>query len=306
MSRKKNVIAPEAQAMDLVVQKSAENLSIAKKLLDANTVLGEDYSALSYIHAARNAFELHEKSGLVGGALLIAIREHEDHGSFLKALEQIGIKRGKAYQYMHIAERYSKFPNFGNLNNSKFELLDEFTDSELEKLNDGEEVRGMTIDKWESLPATKVREKCREFEAKIKETEDARKHDREIQEKAIARKDTKINELEQQLRYQQPPTREQIAKAALDGMNRDYTVALGEVNGALRNAYALVVKAEKTKGVNVQQLNDWLNQFDREMSAFAELSKAWTDEIEEAGPMAGWRISDLPGGEEEAGVQELG
>jgi hypothetical protein len=48
----------------------------------------------------------------------------------------------------------------------KFELLDKFTDSELVKSNGGKEIRGMTIDEWEYLPATRAHEKRREFEAK--------------------------------------------------------------------------------------------------------------------------------------------
>jgi hypothetical protein len=300
MARKKNVIAPEAQAMDLVAQKSSENLTIAKKLLDANTVLGEEYSTLSYIHATRNAFELHEKSGLVGGALLIAIREHEDHGSFLKALEQIGISRSKAYRYMHIAERYSKFPNLGNLNNSKLELLDEFTDSELEKLNDGEEVGGMTIDEWECLSATKVREKCREFEAKVKKLEEARKKERASFEQSMLQKDAKINELDMRLSGQEPPTKEQIAQAALVKMTPAYSVAIAQVNGAIREAYALVVEAEKIEGIDAQRLSEWLNQFSPDMRTFSDLTGTWTDEIDNAGPIKDWRISDLPGVEEPA------
>ena len=243
--------------MDLVVQKSNENLSIAKKLLDANTVLGEEYSPLSYINAARNAFELHEKSGLVGGALLIAIREHEDHGNFLKALDQIGVSKSNAYSYMHIAERYSKFPNLGNLNNSKFVLLDEFTDPELEKLNDGEEVRGMTIDEWETLPATKAREKCREFEARIKKFEEDRRHESNMREDIIAQKEKKIAELERQIRHQKQPTAEQIARIQLEEVGKEFVKQLVDAADALDKCKLRVLAAQRVEGATFQLLQDW-------------------------------------------------
>jgi hypothetical protein len=64
--------------------------------------------------------------------------------------------------------------------------------------------------------------------------------------------------------------------------------------------------AEKIEDVNVQQLADWLNQFDVEMNTHLELSSAWTNEIDNAGPIKDWRISDLPGNKGEAGVPTLG
>jgi hypothetical protein len=38
--------------------------------------------------------------------------------------------------------------------------------------------------------------------------------------------------------------------------------------------------------------------FDGEERTFTELREAWENEVENAGPIADWRISDLPGGEE--------
>ncbi|MDR1575310.1 MAG: hypothetical protein LBS37_04820, partial [Treponema sp.] len=44
--------------------------------------------------------------------------------------------------------------------------------------------------------------------------------------------------------------------------------------------------------------SDWLRMFDGEERTFTELREAWENEVENAGPIADWRISDLPGGEE--------
>jgi len=93
----------------------------------------------------------------------------------------------------------------------------------------------------------------------------------------------------------EPPTREQVAGAALDAMTRDYTLALAEVNGSIRRALALVVRAERIEGVDAQQLSEWLNLFEIEMGAFGDLCRSWTDEVENAGPIADWRVSDLDG-----------
>jgi hypothetical protein len=156
----------------------------------------------------------------------------------------------------------------------------------------------MTLDDIDRMTNRELRENLRKEKKKVEEERDTRKRERKTQEDVIARKEAKINELDQMLRYQQPPTKERLAQSALDGLTKDYTYALGEVNGAIRKAHALLIRAEKIEGVNVQQLSDWLNQFDIEMRAFADLCQTWTDEIENAGPIKDWRISDLPGGGE--------
>jgi hypothetical protein len=122
----------------------------------------------------------------------------------------------------------------------------------------------------------------------------------------MSQKDAKINELDMRLAGQEPPTKEHIAQTELTGMTAGYSVAIARVNGAIREAYALVAQAEKIEGVNVQQLSEWLGQFSKDILTFHDITKTWMDEIDNAGPIKDWRISDLPGGEEEAGVPDLG
>jgi hypothetical protein len=175
-------------------------------------------------------------------------------------------------------------------------------DDEIQELEKGGKVRGMTLDEIDRMTMGELRKNLRDEKEKVKKEKEARKRDRDAQEEAIAQRDAKINEMEQQLRYQEPPTKEQIAKTALDGMIEDYTYALAGVNNALRKAYLLLTNAERIENVNVQQLSDWLNIFDGEMRTFNELREAWENEIENAGPMADWRLSDLPDLSERGGA----
>jgi hypothetical protein len=232
------------------------------------------------------------------GKRLIRIKAHEGHGKFLESLIRLGMAERSARYAMAAAVRFSNRPALADLGVSKMKALTVLDEDEIQELEKGGKVRGMTLDDIDRMSTRELRENFRKEKEKLKKEKDARKRDREVQEEAIAQRDAKINEMEQQLRYRQPPAKEQIAKAALDGMTRDYTYALAGVNSALRKACALLTDAERIENVNVQQLSDWLRIFDKEMEIFGELREAWENETENAGPITDWRLSDLPGGEE--------
>jgi hypothetical protein len=232
------------------------------------------------------------------GKRFIRIKAHEGHGRFMKVIEDLGMAERSVRYAMAAARKFSDRQSISDLGNTKMIALSVLDEDDIQKLDAGGVVAGMTLDGIGRMSTRELRENLRKETENVKKEKEARKRDRKDQEKAITERDAKINELEQQLRYQQPPTKEQIAKAALDGMIEDYTYALAEVNSALRKAYALLTDAERIENVNVQQLSDWLRIFDGEIETFGELREAWENEIENAGPIADWRLSDLPGGEE--------
>jgi hypothetical protein len=232
------------------------------------------------------------------GKRLIRIKAHEGHGKFLESLNRLGMTPRSSQYAMLAAKKFSNTQTSAYLGNEKIRALTVLDEDDIKTLESGGSVAGMTLDDIDRMTIRELRGNLRKEKEKVRKEKEARKRDRDAQEDAITQRDAKINELEQQLRYQEPPTKEQIAGAALGGMTRDYTYALAEVNNALRKVYSLLTKAEKIENVNVQQLSDWLGIFDGEMRTFGELREAWENEIENAGPIADWRFSDLPGGEE--------
>jgi hypothetical protein len=166
-------------------------------------------------------------------------------------------------------------------------MLTVFEDEEIKEYVNGGPLGSIPHDDVETM--TK-----RELQAAIREERKKHQHSVDTREKAIKQKEAKINELDEQLRNQQPPTKEQIAQTALQGLTLGFTGTLAYINTYLREAYATVVKAEKIENVNVQQLSDWLNQFyENEIKTLRELVEALMNEIENAGPIKDWRISDL-------------
>jgi hypothetical protein len=230
------------------------------------------------------------------GKRLIRVKAHEGHGGFMKTLENLGMAPRSANYAMAAARRFSNSPALANLETAKMKVLTVLADDEVDKLEKGETVRGMNLDDIGRMSYREVCDNLRKSREQLKKEKEGRKKDREFQEAAIMQKELKINELDQQLRYQQPPTKEQTALAELLKLAGPYTFALAEVNAAVRKAHALVKEAEKVPGADVLMLNGWFNQFSPEMETFAELHQAWTDEVDEAHPIQVGRILEADEG----------
>jgi hypothetical protein len=236
------------------------------------------------------------------GKRLIRVKAHEGHGKFLESLGRLGMAERSAQYAMVAARKFSNTPTLAYLESSKMKALTVLEEDEIDTLEKGGPIAGMTLDDIGRMSVRELRDNLRKEREKAKKEKEGRKKDRETQEAAFARKDQEICELEQQLRYQQPPTKEQRAVAGLFALAAPYTLALAEVNAAVRKAFALVKEAEKTPGADVLMLNGWFNQFSPEMETFAELHKAWTDEVDEAHPIEAGKILEADGSD----VPDLG
>ncbi|MDR1250938.1 MAG: hypothetical protein LBK62_02110 [Treponema sp.] len=229
------------------------------------------------------------------GKRFIRIKAHEGHGKFLEALGRLGLAERSARYAMAAARRFSNRPAVADLGVSKMKALTVLDDDEIDALGKGDSVRGMNLDDIDRMSTRELRENLRKEKEQAKKEKETRKKERTSFDQSMLQKDAKINELDMRLSGQEPPTKEQIAGDTLVKMTPDYSIAIAKVNGAVREAYALVVKAEKIEGVDAQRLSEWLNQFSPDMQTFHDLTGTWTDEIDNAGPVKDWRISDLPG-----------
>jgi hypothetical protein len=239
------------------------------------------------------------------GKRLVRIKAHEGHGKFLESLGRLGLAERSAQYAMLAARKFSNTPTLAHLDSSKIKALTVLDEDDVKTLESGGEARGMNLDDIDRMSIRELRENLRKEKEQIKKGKESRKKERAAFEQSMLQKDAKINELDMRVSGQEPPTKERIAGDMLNKMNPEYTIAIAKVNGAIREAYALVVKAEKIEGVNVQQLSEWLLRFSPDIQTFHDLCQTWTDETDNAGPIADWRISDLPG-KEEAGVPNLG
>jgi len=278
MPRKKNVIAPEAQTMDLVVQKKDKNLSVANQVFSMFGILNGDYERFVFVEAAKNMKTVIGKGAVALGAIILAIKEHEQHGSFLKALEEINIHPRKAQRYMNIAKRYGKSEKnvaFTDLSFSQWDILDALTDPELEKLADGEEVKGLTLDAIEELPATEVRKRLREAEKKL---ESQKNRDKE--------KIDKLNEEIEQLQFiidcrvlTEKEKAEKAIESMLEELRKKLFAAIHQARFYFGDALDIIAAARQLEGVTFPMLEKWAKAEYEEIAGFNELFETLDDEL---------------------------
>jgi len=272
MARRKNVIAPEAQTMDLVAQKRDKNLSVVSQIFSKLGILGTEYDSFLFIQTAKNLKGLHENSGVALGAVIRAIKENEPHGSYIKALEQIDIHRRKASRYMHIADRFGKWDKLSHLTPSKFDVIDALTDPELEKLIEGEEVKGLTLDAIDELPATEARKRLREAEKKLA-------NQKERYKKELEAKQDEIKDLTMRASNMDPPTKEQLAGAKLDEYLKPFNIQLQDAIFAMNRCIDMITEIQRIEAIGYVQLNDWVLKQSEDIASLTETFTELQDAI---------------------------
>jgi hypothetical protein len=222
------------------------------------------------------------------GRRLIVIKAHEAHGAFMESLERLGLADRSARYAMAAARKFANRPTWADLEGPKLKALTVLEEDDIKKLEDGKAVKGVgTLDDIDRMTTRELREALRK-------ERDRRKNERAALEETVKAKNDKLNEMELRLAGQEPPTKEQIAAVELRHLIRDYSIAIAKVTAGIDEARQIINQAERIEGVNVQMLSEWLNEFDPDMQHYTALHETWRDEIDNAGPIKDWRISDLP------------
>jgi len=282
MGRKKNVIAPEAKALD----KMQEDRETADRLYGDG--LPFDLTRVETIgktHTANWAQEMVE-----AGRCYLWIKAYVEHGEFYASLKRMGVNPTGSWFAICAARLVAEGVNLSalkDLGTTKFKLLSVLEKPVVAEYLKGGDLGEIPHDDVAEMTTRELEDEVRKLREKVKKTEAV------VKEK-IRQKDDQIATLELENEHLQPPTKEQAAQAALQKMNEEYTIALAKVNSSIRDAISLIAKAEKIENVNAQQLNEWLNQFEVEMKTFDGLCNCWINNVENAGPQKDWRISDLP------------
>ena len=250
--KKKAQASEDVRAMDLAVQKQHEQEKTVAEIDKAYLPEGETYNLHVVIERTKFYQEQAATSLIEMGKQIILLKAHEPHGQFLAALEKLDISQRAAYYAMQAAEKFGNLHTCANLGNAKLRALTVLDDDSIKTLEDGGTLEGVgTLDDVERMTVRELRSALRAEKKK-------RKEEREAQEAAISQKEKKLNELEAELRYREPPTKEQLAQAALDDMKKDLFKQIGVASFELERLEELIQKAQKVEGVTVGQLDDWL------------------------------------------------
>ena len=265
MGRKaKGENTPETQAMDVLAQKERKKELSALGVDKAYLPEGEAYNLHVVMERARFYRAETANSLIELGKQIILLKHHEPHGQFLAVLEELGLAERSAQYAMSAAQRFANTPTLADLGSSKMKALTVLDDDSIQKLEAGESVDGLgTIDEVSRMTMKELRSALREEKKK-------RKEEREAQEAAISQKEKKLNELEQELRYRQPPTKEDIAQAKLDEKRKPLFTAIMSGIEDLSVAIDRVEDICRTDDVQLDQLTRLARSFDSEMSLLKE------------------------------------
>jgi hypothetical protein len=140
------------------------------------------------------------------GKRLIRIKAHEGHGKFLESLGRLGMAERSARYAMSAARRFSNRQSIADLGTTKMIALTVLDDDEIETLEKGGSVKGMTLDDIDRMSTRELRENFRKDRELLKKEKEARKKDHAAFEQSMLQKDAKINEMDMRLAGQEPPT----------------------------------------------------------------------------------------------------
>jgi septal ring factor EnvC (AmiA/AmiB activator) len=124
----------------------------------------------------------------------------------------------------------------------------------------------------------------RELKAALREERKKREDDRKTSDKAIFTKEKKISELEAQLRYQEPPTQEQLAAVSLEPLKKKLFEQVLLVQFHLDEAVKVVVQAQKVKGATFPQLQEWAQTHYEQLAPIGELFEELDQALNNCGP----------------------
>ncbi len=200
----------------------AENIHKADAMF---SFLG-DYTFEGEVAAIKNDLATSANSMLSAGCRLLRLKEHEGHGRFMKALDELGVGKNTANRLMNTAMKFVsdtggvKYPRLMQQSVSKIYELALLDDDDLKDLDEGKPVADIDVDEVDRMTVRDLRKKVRE----------ARK-EREALENVIKSKSEKLDELEKEIALKE--------QASSDEEEKRYVPQPEDVN-ALRNEITLL------------------------------------------------------------------
>ncbi|MEL5720973.1 MAG: hypothetical protein P1P59_07585, partial [Treponemataceae bacterium] len=227
------------ELMDIAARKEKEKELSIQEVDKTYLPEGENYN-LSVVLDRAKFYQAQAATSLIElGKQIILLKAHEPHGQFLAALEDLGMAERSARYAMAAAQKFSNRHTCADLGSAKIRALTVLDDDSIKTLEDGGELTGIgTLDEIEKMTV-------KELKAALRAEKQKRKEEREAQEAAISQKEQKLNELEMELRYREPPTKEQLAQAELNELKKQLFRQVGEASHAVHLLLQTIGAAQK-------------------------------------------------------------
>ena len=222
------------------------------------------------------------------GKCLLLLKEMSAHGEFTKRLDLFGIHERVARRLMGATLKFSKTDSKSVLmaagSQTKMLELVVLDDAEVEQLNRGESVSGLTLDAIESMSTTELRLALRDHKQRL-----------EAKDKVLSDRNEKLQAAEERLHRPYKPSKHAAArnereKSALDVIRTAATA----MNGSLLDAAQVLNDLSEQDGIS-QSCHDaarndlvWvahrlaavMREHGIELDLAAEIVPSWVREVE--------------------------
>jgi hypothetical protein len=261
----KEIIAVEKMQIDI---ETADRLYGDGMMYDRDRIENEIKFYLS--QSAQSLFE--------SGKRFNWLKAREGHGGFYAALDRIGVSPTTAQYAMAVVHKFGPNPPaLGDLGAAKFKMLTVFDDEDVKKYAEGGPLGDIPHDDVAKMTT-------RELQEALRAEREKRKKEKKTQEDAISKKEEKLNELEQKLRYQEPPTREQLAAVQLEPLKKKLFEHLLQAQFHLDEAVNATAAAQKVDGATFPQLQEWAMAHYEQLAPIGDLFEELDQALNNCGP----------------------
>jgi hypothetical protein len=177
-----------------VVGDSAKEMAALSTTIVNEYGHGVPYSREHYLNKARGHIMRSAEEALELGRCLIVMKEHEPHGDWIEILTDLELERTFAARTMQAAIKFTangkSTKNLIDAAKSKSKLFELMVldNEQIEQLDEGQSVAGITLDDVEKMPVSELRKALREA-----------RNSQQDQDRVINEKNKKIDEQAKQI-----------------------------------------------------------------------------------------------------------
>jgi hypothetical protein len=270
MGRRKNVIAPDDERAVVAMDKQQKEIERAEELYGDG--LPFDQFRLETGIKVRTAASINMM--IQNGKDFHRLKAHLPHGEFIASAERTS---GKSYEWVSLCMRMAEmavntpqiFTEVNILNVGQFRALTAFEKPVVEEYLKGGPLGDIPHDDVATMPRSDLEAEARRLSKKLKE-------DRKALEDTIAKKNENINELEMEVLRQPPPTKEQLARAAVQQFRDPIIDNILEATERMSRAIAAIDKAQKVPGVPYEALEELLDPYKESFNTFCDTAEDLT------------------------------
>jgi hypothetical protein len=277
----------EVQAMDALVRQEGERELQIQKILEQYGD-GQPYERLRYESEVKFFKARAAEDFIEIGKRFIVAKVIEGHGGFLKFIENVDVSERFARYAMAAAQRFSNRQSIADLGSTKMMALTVLDDDQIQTLEDGGEVFGMTVDDVDRMTVSQLKQTIRDGRKQLEEAKEKIEKAKKLHKEALDMKEAKINDLNDRLLDKSTSTDEQIryakARDALEPLKKKLFEHLLQAQFHLDEAVNVAAAAQKVEGATFPQLQEWAKAHYEQLAPIGDLFEELDQALNNCGP----------------------